>query len=161
VIRKNPQSWRANVAVGLQELEANRCDAALKHFETARPGVNVQFRAAWFTNYARALDCVGRDSEAEKAFLESLSVERMPSTLSQLGVFYGKKQQYQEALNVLNQAIELDPNFPLAYSNRGNVHARLGNCGSAVKDFQRALALMPSNTAAQRGLAYCREQQGR
>lgn len=161
VIEKNPDSWRANVAVGLQALEANRCAEALALFERAQPRVAWNFQASWHANHARALDCLGRMDEAEQAFLESLKGERSPAVLSQLGVHYGKRERYPQALAALDEAITLDPGFPPAYSNRGNIHARQGDCARAIPDFERALQLMPTNTAAQRGLAYCRQQQGR
>lgn len=159
VLAKNPESWRANVAVGLQALEANRCPDAIRLFEAAKSGVAANFEAAWHLNYARALECVGRLDEAEQSYRDSLAVETTASALSQLGVHYGKRQQYNDALDVLNQAIAHSPRFPLAWSNRGNVHARLGNCTQAISDFEVALRLMPTNTTAQRGIAYCREQQ--
>jgi|GEM_PF-265045 len=162
VIEKNPESWRANVAVGLKDLENKRCEAALQRFEVARPRVAANFEASWYMNYGAALDCVGRADEAEKAFLGSLKLEKNATVLSQLGVFYGRHERYQDSLRVLNEAIALTPNFPISYSNRGNVYARLGDCGRALPDFQRTLELMPGNTTAQRGIAYCREKlQGR
>ncbi|MCU0228072.1 MAG: tetratricopeptide repeat protein [Bryobacterales bacterium] len=158
VLAKNPESWRANVAIGLQALEANRCQEALTLLEKAQPGVAANFQASWHANHARALDCLGRMEEAEAAYLRSLQGERSAAVLSQLGVHYGKRERYGDALRVLDEAIALDPGFPPAYSNRGNIHARQGDCSSAVTDFQQALRLMPGNAAARRGLAYCQQQ---
>ncbi len=158
VLAKNPDSWRANVAIGLQALEANRCPDALALFEKARPRVAANFQASWHSNYARTLDCLGRLDEAEAAYLESLKGERNAAVLSQLGVHYGRRERYVDALRVLDEAIQLAPNFPPAFSNRGNIYARQGDCARAIQDFQQALRLMPGNTAAQRGLTYCQQQ---
>jgi protein O-mannosyl-transferase len=158
VLQKNPQSWRANVAVGLQALERQQCSVAVDRLEAARFGVADNFKAAWHLNYARALECVGRMDEAEAAYLDSLAVERSASALSQLGVHYGRRERYDEALALMDEAVTRSPGFPLGWSNRGNVHARTGNCQQAIADFERALQLMPGNANAQRGLAFCREQ---
>lgn len=160
VLAKNPDSWRANVQVGLTALEQNRCQEALGRFEKALPHVADNFAAAMHMNYARALDCAGRPQEAEREFKASLSIENQASTWTQLGVFYARMQRAPEALEAFNQAVALSPGFPLAYSNRGNLFARQGDCTRAVPDFEQALRLMPSNVTAQRGLAYCRERMG-
>ncbi|MDZ7637264.1 MAG: tetratricopeptide repeat protein [Bryobacterales bacterium] len=160
VISKNPESWRANVQVGLTALEEQRCQEALERFEKALPRVAGNFAAALHMNYARALDCGGRPAEAEKEFRASLAIENQAATWTQLGVFYARAQRYPEALEAFQQAVSANPAFPLAYSNRGNLHARMGNCAQAVPDFRRALQLMPSNTTAQRGMAYCQGRQG-
>src|SRR5690606_29798855 len=117
--------------------------------------------AALHMNYARALDCSGRPVEAEKEFKASLAIEEQAATWTQLGVFYARAQRFTEALDAFNHATTLNPAFPLAYSNRGNLHARLGDCAQAVPDFEKTLELMPSNTTARRGLAYCRERERR
>lgn len=161
VLAKNPESWRANVQVGLTALEGGRCQEALERFEKALPHAADNFRAALHMNYARALDCAGRPAEAEKEFRASLALENQAATWTQLGVFYARAQRFSEALDAFNQATALNPSFPLAYSNRGNLHARLGDCALAVPDFEKALRLMPSNSTAQRGLAYCRERERR
>ncbi|MCC6264077.1 MAG: tetratricopeptide repeat protein [Bryobacterales bacterium] len=161
VLAKNPDSWRANVQVGLTALEGGRCQEALERFEKALPRAAANFAAALHMNYARALDCAGRPAEAEKEFRASLAIENQAATWTQLGVFYARAERSPEALDAFNQAVTLNPGFPLAYSNRGNLHARLGDCARAVPDFEKALQLMPSNTTAQRGLAYCRERERR
>lgn len=161
VLSKNPESWRANVQVGLTALEGGKCQEALERFEKALPHAADNFMAALHMNYARALDCAGRPQEAEKEFRASLAIENQAATWTQLGVFYARAQRSAEALHAFNQATALNPNFPLAYSNRGNLHARLGDCAAAVPDFEKALQLMPSNSTAQRGLAYCRERERR
>ncbi len=161
VLAKNPESWRANVQVGITALEGGRCQEALERFEKALPHAADNFSAALHMNYARALDCSGRPAEAEKEFKTSLAIEEQAATWTQLGVFYARAQRSAEALDAFNHAITLNPAFPLAYSNRGNLHARLGNCAQAVPDFEKALELMPSNTTARRGLAYCRERERR
>ncbi len=161
VLLKNPESWRANVQVGLTALEEGRCQEALEKFEKALPNAADNFTAALHMNYARALDCAGRPREAEKEFRASLAIENQAATWTQLGVFYARGQRSAEALEAFNQATALNPSFPLAYSNRGNLHARLGDCAAAVPDFEKALQLMPSNSTAQRGLAYCREHERR
>lgn len=161
VIAKNPQSWRANVQIGLTALEQNRCQEAIERFETALPRVADNFASSLHMNYAGALSCVGRNDDAEKEFRLSLSIEDQPATWTQLGIFYARNQRNGEAMEAFNQAIARGPNFPLGWSNRGNLYAREGNCEAAVEDFEHALQLMPSNTTAQRGLAYCRERSGK
>jgi len=52
---------------------------------------------------------------------------------------------YQEALKDYTKVIELDPVNAGAYSNRGIVHARLGNNQEAVNDSNKALALAPDD----------------
>jgi tetratricopeptide (TPR) repeat protein len=161
VLAKNPDSWRANVQVGLTALEEKRCQEALGLFEKALPHVADNFAAAMHMNYARALDCTGKPDEAEREFKASLAIENQASTWTQLGVFYARAARNAEALEAFNQAVALSPGFPLAYSNRGNLFARQGDCQRAIPDFEQALRLMPANSTAQRGLAYCRERMGR
>ncbi len=48
---------------------------------------------------------------------------------------------YQEALNVLTQAIEMNPKFGQAYYNRGILHEKLGNQQQALNDLTSAAQL--------------------
>lgn len=43
-----------------------------------------------------------------------------------------------EALSDFNHAIQLQPDFPQAYGNRGNAYLREGHIALAIHDFYRA-----------------------
>jgi len=46
-----------------------------------------------------------------------------------------------QALTMLNQAVTLDPNSPVAYNDRGKVHAKMGQFDRAIKDYDKAISL--------------------
>jgi tetratricopeptide (TPR) repeat protein len=71
-------------------------------------------------------------------------------------VYYGLKE-YQKAMADYNRAIELDPNFAVAYSNRGLVYQNdLKEYQKAMADYNRAIELDPNFALAynRRGLVY-------
>ena len=45
------------------------------------------------------------------------------------------------SVNLLNEAIDNDPNFKLAYASRGSAHLRLDNLKEAIEDFDRTIEL--------------------
>ena len=60
-------------------------------------------------------------------------------------------------INLLNEAIQLNPNNDIAYNNRGVAYAELGRYEQAIQDFNKAIQLNPNYDAtayANRGLAY-------
>lgn len=48
-----------------------------------------------------------------------------------------------EALDMFNEVIELEPDFAASYANRGILHDRIGNYQAAIADYQKALQLNP------------------
>ncbi|MFT5169698.1 MAG: tetratricopeptide (TPR) repeat protein [Candidatus Omnitrophota bacterium] len=73
-----------------------------------------------------------------------------------LAIYYLERQENDEALVELNQALELDPNFAEALNNRGVVYKRRGLYELALKDLDRAIEINPSYIDAfyNRGNAY-------
>jgi tetratricopeptide (TPR) repeat protein len=59
------------------------------------------------------------------------------------GIYFGRLGREGEALQELNQALELAPGLAEAYFDRGNVYAALGRRRAAAADYRRALALEP------------------
>ena len=66
------------------------------------------------------------------------------------------REDNQRAIELLNEAIQLDPDNALAYFNRGNIYANLGQYQRAIEDLDRAIQLEPDNALyyLDRGLAY-------
>lgn len=63
-----------------------------------------------------------------------------------LGAGYYERGQMDVALDELNQALKLDPNYAPAYNIMGLVYSVLGEDGKAEQNFQRALQLAPQDS---------------
>ena len=77
----------------------------------------------------------------------------------QLGVLYGKQSQWKPAIQVLQIAIHLTPDFADAHVRLGEAHLiGMANAKDAVEPLQRALQLQPDLFKARRflGTAYLR-----
>ena len=66
-----------------------------------------------------------------------------------------KKGDYQGAIQALNQAIVLNPNYAEAYNDRGTARSNLGDNQGAVADYNQALRINPNDAIAyyNRGIA--------
>ncbi len=68
--------------------------------------------------------------------------------LVDLGVALGCSGHAEDGLEVLANVQRVNPNFDMVYVYRGNIYAVLGDKGSAVDQYQHALALNPRNATA-------------
>jgi tetratricopeptide (TPR) repeat protein len=62
--------------------------------------------------------------------------------------------RFQQAIDDLDQAIELESDNANVYTHRGNVYAELGDFEQAVDDLEQALAVDANCAAAYRSLAW-------
>ena len=73
--------------------------------------------------------------------------------------YYFKKGEYGRAIEDLNKAIELKPDFFEAYFNRASAYFQRDEYDRAIKDLDKAIELKPdyAETYFRRGLAYSRK----
>ena len=71
------------------------------------------------------------------------------------GVDLIKKEQYNQAIDILDKAIQADPNYALAYNYRGIAHYRSKSFDKAMADFNKAIQLNPNLAEAYNNRAYC------
>ena len=66
--------------------------------------------------------------------------------------------KFEEAIRYLDEAIELDPNYAIAWNNRGYALDNLGKFEEGIYCYDKALELDPNLTVAQenKDLAYKR-----
>tara|TARA_Y100001954_G_C15583480_1_gene489575 strand:- start:136 stop:729 length:594 start_codon:yes stop_codon:yes gene_type:complete len=79
-------------------------------------------------------------------------------------IIKSQNQNYQSALSDLSKAIELKPNYALAYYNRGLVKTRLNDFNGAIDDYSKAIEINPKDEEyfSNRGLVklYLKDFQG-
>ena len=71
-----------------------------------------------------------------------------------LGVIAHQHQDYQNAVQLITQAIIINSIQPSAYNNRGLAHKELGDYTKALKDFDRAIELQAHNADAYANKGY-------
>lgn len=76
--------------------------------------------------------------------------------------FYVIRQQaemqcrmYQQAINDINKAVELEPSNAGYWTEKGSVHIRLNQTDEAIAALEKAVSLDPKNADAYRMLGYC------
>ena len=62
-----------------------------------------------------------------------------------MGLTHCKMKQYDDALEDFTEAININPNYGLAYYRRGLVYLELDNQQFAKSDFKKARQLEPKN----------------
>jgi tetratricopeptide (TPR) repeat protein len=92
-------------------------------------------------NERRASRAFRRGDYATAANLYQKLVEERPLARywAFLGAALGAGERHEEAIDASTKAIELDPEYGLAYYNRGLILQRMGRKSRATKDLRKAL----------------------
>lgn len=99
--------------------------------------------------HAVALHKQGRIADAKTIYEALLKINAKNfNALHLLGVVAYQTQNNQLAVDLIGQAIEIDRNFPDAYSNRGNALKELRQLDASIASFDRAIALKPDYAEA-------------
>lgn len=62
------------------------------------------------------------------------------------------KENYEEAITYFTQALELDPNNHILYSNRSGAYAKLEKYEQALEDANKVLELKPDWPKVKKGI---------
>jgi tetratricopeptide (TPR) repeat protein len=77
------------------------------------------------------------------------------------GIAYFKLGRYQEAIEDLNKALRIRPDFDAAYNNRGIVYVDLGRYQEAIEDLGQVIRIRPDYAEAYNNLGAVYGQLGR
>ena len=79
--------------------------------------------------------------------------------LRETGAAYISTGEYDKAISKLDKALQINPKYAEAYSNRADAYLRMGQNGKAIADLNAALQINPRHTQAysNRATAYLRE----
>jgi len=151
----SPNKVRPQFQLAFAHYTVGQCAQAVSGFERAAQLETPTNQL--LSDWALALDCVGRPDEARAKFEELAN--KMPSAYlySQIAMIYGKQNRLDDALQALDRAAALDPNFDPIYSYRGIVYYKQAKFEKSKAAFERALRLNRNNEAARNGLALVNE----
>ena len=149
-VEKSPRKVRPRFQLAFALYQAQRCEEANREYEKAAGFAPPD--SLLLTDWALALDCVGKVEEAAARLTEAAKLENSAVIHSTLGMIYGKAGRHDEALAALGRALEIDRGFVMAYVYRGNVLFAKGEREAAAEAFREALKRDPGNEGALHGL---------
>jgi len=150
-VAKSPGKVRPRFQLAFAQYQLGECATAAANFEAASHLQPPDWQL--LVDWANALDCAGREDEAIEEFTRAIQLDdRRAEPYVGLSAIYGKQRRTTDALNILARAQALDPGIAQIYVNRGGIYEILGNKLAAIKEFQHALAIDPSNSTARDAL---------
>jgi tetratricopeptide (TPR) repeat protein len=140
VIAQYPETAIAQHQLGVAALEEEReLERALGAFEAA-VRIDPNFTQSWVRQGIVNAQLSRRDAAAS-AFERAMAIA--PQDAHTRGIaanFFIETEQYERAIEVLNEALAIVPGYPKFESNLGLVELRRGNLAAARAAFERALA---------------------
>jgi tetratricopeptide (TPR) repeat protein len=151
--RKSPEAWRPHFNLGFAYFSAGAqdpqfCGKALPEFEKAA-ALHPQDPDVLLLDWGLAYDCLNQTQEALQKLEQSVALKPTAQAYSQIGMLYGKLEEWPNALDALDKAQKIDSSFVDTYIYLGVVHTKTNQLMAAMQDFQHALQLDPNNTRAQ------------
>lgn len=147
----SPRKARPQFQLAVAYFQTGRCDKAVERYPTAQQLAPKD--ETLLIDWALAYDCLHQPDEALEKLKQAAALKRTAHVYSQMGMIYGKQGKRAEALQALDAAQKLDPNFEMTYVYRGNVRQQAGDVAGAVEQYRQALAVNPANQPARQALA--------
>ena len=84
---------------------------------------------------------------------QAAALDATAHVYSQIGMIYAKRARWTEAMEALDRAQKIDPNYGMTYYYKGGVHLSQNQVPEAVADYRRAVELDRNYQPARDGLA--------
>ena len=131
------RSLRARILMGMQQFQEAINDTEILAKENPE---NEEYLA----QHATVLTALNRDEEAIQTLekLKAYNPFNREAVLLLCGI-YEKNTQYDKALAILDEAIDLQPDFGKAYKIRGGIKLHLNDKAGAAEDLSKSLEVEP------------------
>ncbi len=144
-IDKNPESIASWFNLGLSYHHLELYEKAVDAFEFAI-AIDETYLPA-YTNMAQTYVMMGNLRKAIELYHESETIESADAlTLCYLGECHEKLQEYDEALQYYNKALEMDEFLPDAWAGQSVVYYEMGKVKQAITCIEKALEIDSLNT---------------
>lgn len=145
---KNNRLFKEAVELGKQ----GKVQQALRIYNTILKN-DPNFYSA-LVNRAIIYEKIGEYNLAGQDYQDALTLDSSrPEVLNNAGSFYLSQKRPILALNYLNKALDINPNFYTALLNRAAANEALGYYDDAADDLDRAAVLLPGNMTVVRNKA--------
>jgi hypothetical protein len=147
---KSPHKSRPRFQFAYALWSEQRCAEASAEYEKASKLEAPDY--SLYIDWALALDCSQQYDAALDKLHRAVALEKSAHAYALIGMEYVKQNKRAEALEALDQAEKLDPDFQQTYVYRGNLLLLNSDFDRAAEQFRRAIQLNPADVSARNGL---------
>ncbi|KAJ8668218.1 hypothetical protein QAD02_009881 [Eretmocerus hayati] len=146
-LEKAPQVWSLD---GQQKLEQGAMfkEKGTTYFKNDQINLAIKM-------YKKVVEFTNSDYDFKEEVAKVCRDKLLLSANLNLALCFLKTQQYFEAREACDKALELDPNNEKALFRRGQAHVQLASPELAVIDFQKVIEIEPNNKAAANQIIIC------
>ncbi|HKF71987.1 MAG TPA: tetratricopeptide repeat protein [Stellaceae bacterium] len=146
---ERPDSAQPLIELGDILRGRNRFPEAVAAYDSAVARIEPAEGRAWSLFYSRgiSLERSGQWPRAEADFLRALELQKdQPLVLNYLGYSWVEKREHlDQALKMIERAVELRPNDGYIVDSLGWAHFQLGDYPRATRYLERAIELLPED----------------
>jgi superkiller protein 3 len=151
---------KAIALLRLQRFEdsVNAFNSALEHgsdMETVQLGLSGAYMGLGEQYFA-----AGNYSSAITQYRRAIDINRDPRYYNRLAIALRRDNQEAQAVDAFKQAIELDPQYAVAYAGLGATYVSMQRYDDAIEAYTHVLELEPTMQQARIGLASAHTAQG-
>lgn len=150
-VAKAPRNPRAQFQLAYTNYTLGRCQEALTGYEAVAKLEKPDSRL--LLDWALAHDCLNQLDAAMAKLQQAEAIEKTGHIYSTIGMIHAKAGRPGEAWKALETAVQLDPQFDMAYVYRGHLLLEKGDSAGAATEYRRALSISPRNQYARDALA--------
>jgi len=158
ILQAQPQFHAAWFQLGLIAVSVNKMDVAAQMVSKASECQPVEF------TYHRALcEIYRRLKKIDKALNHGRQATKLSDDADSFynyGLALADAKNFEEAVRAYKRAIEINPNYGLAYNNLGSALESLDDLDAAFDAYQKAAELNPKHSEAQHNLGAIYNQRG-
>lgn len=148
--RKTPGKQRVQFGLAVADFRAGRCKESVEHY--ARAAQLEQPDYTILMNWALAYECDHQTGQAIQKMRESIRLKPSAQAWASMAVLEARQGRVQEAMDALQKAQVLEPQYPITYLYRGSIHQALNQIPQAIENFKTVLGLDPGNEIARKAL---------
>lgn len=155
-IALDPNSYESHYELGRIKFERGLYPQAVEEMEKARM-LKPDFVRVWH-NLGLAYNATGNSAKAVECFEKALALNSMQKPQSawpyiDYGTWYNLQNDFENALKMLAQAVQIDARFDQAFEELGKAYRGLGDLEKSIDSYKRAIALNPGKAEYHYALA--------
>jgi protein O-mannosyl-transferase len=161
---KSPFKMRAHSMLGMSLLTSGRCQEAEHEYATAAkllPEDPTPNTADILANWGLAFYCLKQTEPALTKLLQAAAINPTAQLYSQIGMIYEEAHAWDQSLDFLHRAIQLDNTYEPTYVYLGNLYMETARPAEAINYYSQATALDPADQYARSALEASRYRAGK